>query len=307
MSSNQSTSQNTQEDVNLNEVIKPYLRKWYWFVLTVLAMLALAVLYIKSTAPEYEIKSQVLIKDAKKGMSSDMSMLSDLSGLGGMSTNSIDNEVEVFKTKKLMNSVVESLNLQVHLLEKDGLLTTERYNESAPVIVKVINEKDYKEAIKPLELNIAGDKITLQSEGFTNPINTSFNKLINLPYANIMILKNKNYSARKYPVEGQLILAYGTKERRITEYQRKIKIALANKDVTVIDIIMRYGNIFKAKDIIRKLIDAYNEDAISDKNSESQKTKDFIDERIAIIAEELGVVEGEKERFKTMNKIADLQ
>lgn len=150
MSSNQSTSQNTQEDLNLNEVIKPYLRKWYWFVLTVLAMLALAVLYIKSTAPEYEIKSQVLIKDAKKGMSSDLSMLSDLSGLGGMSTNSIDNEVEVFKTKKLMNSVVESLNLQVHVLEKDGLLTTERYNESAPVIVKVINEKDYKETIEPL-------------------------------------------------------------------------------------------------------------------------------------------------------------
>ena len=139
MSSNQSTSQNTQEDLNLNEVIKPYLRKWYWFVLTVLAMLALAVLYIKSTAPEYEIKSQVLIKDAKKGMSSDLSMLSDLSGLGGMSTNSIDNEVEVFKTKKLMNSVVEGLNLQVHVLEKDGLLTTERYNESAPVIVKVVN------------------------------------------------------------------------------------------------------------------------------------------------------------------------
>ena len=307
MSSNQSTSQNTQEDVNLNEVIKPYLRKWYWFVLTVLAMLALAVLYIKSTAPEYEIKSQVLIKDAKKGMSSDLSMLSDLSGLGGMSTNSIDNEVEVFKTKKLMNSVVEGLNLQVHVLEKDGLLTTERYNESAPVIVKVINEKDYKEAIEPVELNIAGDKITLQSDGFTNPIKTTFNKLINLPYANIMILKNKDYNARKYPVDGQLLLAYAPVEKRVTQYQKKTNIALANKDVTVIDIIMRYGNTVKARDIIKKLIEVYNEEAIIDKNSESQKTKDFIDERIAIIAEELGVVEGEKERFKITNRIADLE
>lgn len=307
MSSNQSTSQNTQEDVNLNEVIKPYLRKWYWFVLTVLAMLALAVLYIKRTTPEYEIKSQVLIKDAKKGMSSDLSMLSDLSGLGGMSTNSIDNEVEVFKTKKLMNSVVEGLNLQVHVLEKDGLLTTERYNESAPVIVKVVNEKDYKEAIEPVELNIAGDKINLQSDGFTNPINTTFNKLINLPYANIMILKNKDYNARKYPVDGQLLLAYAPMEKRVTEYQKKMSIDLANKDVTVIDIILKYSNVKKAKEMVKALIEAYNEDAISDKNSESQKTKDFIDERIAIIAEELGVVEGEKERFKTMNKIADLQ
>ena len=76
-------------------------------------MLALAVLYIKSTAPEYEIKSQVLIKDAKKGMSSDLSMLSDLSGLGGMSTNSIDNEVEVFKTKKATLSTLYKAYFQV--------------------------------------------------------------------------------------------------------------------------------------------------------------------------------------------------
>ncbi len=307
MSNNQSTSQRSQEDVNLNEIIKPYLRKWYWFVLAVIAMLALAVLYIKSTAPEYEIKSQVLIKDAKKGMSSDLSMLSDLSGLGGMSTNSIDNEVEVFKTKKLMNAVVEDLNLQVHVLQKNGLLTTELYNESAPVIVKVVNEKVYKEPVEPLELSIAGDKLTLQSDGFSNPITTTFNKLINLPYANIMILKNKDYNARKYPMEGQLLLAYEPMEKRVTEYQKKMSIDLANKDVTVIDLILKYSNVEKAKQMVKKLIDAYNEDAIADKNSESQKTKDFIDERIAIIAEELGAVEGEKERFKTINRIADLE
>src|SRR5690606_3255268 len=104
-----------------------------------------------------------------------------------------------------------------------------------------------------------------------------------------------------------LLLAYAPMEERVTEYQKKMTIDLANKDVTVIDIILKYSNVKKAKEMVKELIEAYNEDAISDKNSESQKTRDFIDERIAIIAEELGVVEGEKERFKTMNKIADLQ
>lgn len=293
-------------EVDINEIIKPYIRKWWWFVLSALAFLALAVFYIKNTAPSYEIKSQVLIKDAKKGMSGDLSMLTDLSGFGGMATNSIENELEVFKSKKMMHKVVTDLGLQVHVYDKEGFLTTELYKESAPVVVTVISEKDYEDEIQPLEVTLAGDKITLVSEDLSKPLVTTFSKTISLPYANIMILRNKDYDAKKYPVKGQLLLSYASSDSRVSQYQKQMSIDLANKDVTVIDLILKYGNVTKAKEMVNKLVEAYNEDAMEDKNSESQKTKDFIDERIAIIAEELGDVEGQKERFKTQNQIVDL-
>ena len=54
------------------------------------------------------------------------------------------------------------------------------------------------------------------------------------------------------------------------------------------------------------MIDVYNEDAIKDKNSESKKTKEFIDERLAIISGELGQVEAQKENFKIANEITDI-
>ena len=44
-------------DINLNEIIKPYLRKWWWFVLSVFVFLALAVFYIKTATPVYSVKS----------------------------------------------------------------------------------------------------------------------------------------------------------------------------------------------------------------------------------------------------------
>jgi capsular exopolysaccharide family len=69
---------------------------------------------------------------------------------------------------------------------------------------------------------------------------------------------------------------------------------------------LNYANISKAKDIVNKLVEAYNNEAISDKNSESKKTKDFIDDRINIISNELGQVENEKEKFKSNNQITDL-
>ena len=46
----------TSNEVNINEIIKPYLVKWWWFLLSVLCFLALAIFYIKTATPVYSIK-----------------------------------------------------------------------------------------------------------------------------------------------------------------------------------------------------------------------------------------------------------
>jgi capsular exopolysaccharide synthesis family protein len=51
----------------------------------------------------------------------------------------------------------------------------------------------------------------------------------------------------------------------------------------------------------------YNNDAILDKNLESQKTLDFIEDRIKRLSGELGEVENEKENFKSKNNLTDLE
>jgi ABC-type transport system involved in Fe-S cluster assembly fused permease/ATPase subunit len=62
----------------------------------------------------------------------------------------------------------------------------------------------------------------------------------------------------------------------------------------------------KAKDIINKLVEVYNVDAVNDKNAESRKTAEFIEERIANVGRDLGNVEAKKEQFKKANQITDL-
>lgn len=297
----------SSEDINLNEVIKPYLAKWWWFVLSVLAFLILAIFYIKSTSPSYKITSTVLVKDTKKAPSSDMGMLSQLGGFGSMGTNSIDNEIEVLKSKKLMRDVVNELGLQTKLYSKEGLKTRELYGKSAPVIIQLINEKQYDEPIEePLSLKISGDKLELSSPELSKTIVTTYNKTISLPYANIMIRKNVNYAPDPKNELGNLEIHYSTTEATISSFQEKITIDLVNKDATVVELSLPYEHIEKGKNIINKLVDMYNSDAIQDKNSESKKTKEFIDERIGIIANELGEVESQKEQFKVANNITDI-
>ena len=94
-----------QKETNLTQILKPYISKWKTFAISVFLFFILGIIYIKTSAPVYRSETKVLIKDAKKMSSSsgDFGVLQGLSGFGGMGTNSIENELEVFKTKKVIN------------------------------------------------------------------------------------------------------------------------------------------------------------------------------------------------------------
>ena len=292
---------------NINEVIKPYLKKWYWFVLSVLLCMLIAIYYIKKSVSVYNIQTSILIKDSKKAPSSEMGALAQLGGFGGSGANSIENEIEILKSKKLVRDFVELLGLQFSIISQDGLKKNILYGKSSPILFQLINEKDSEESLKnPVYLTISGNKLELRSEDFKNNIVTTYNKTISLPYANFMILKNPDYRPSKKNKPGDLEITFMKKEDAVNALQRMINVLLVNKDATVVELSMKYPNIERAKTIINKLVESYNNDAINDKNSESKETRDFIDERVKIIANELGEVESQKEQFKIANNIVDI-
>ena len=295
-----------EEEIHINELIKPYLKRWKWFVLGGIFALFIAYLFLKTQNPVYEVVSTVLIKDSKKSLGGqDFEMLRDLSGLGKMSSDGVDNEIEVLKSKKLMTTVIKDLGLETDIYVPGFFKDTEVYGKTSPITVKIITEKETLKPVKPVHLTINGDKLILNSEDIGS-INSSFNKLISLKNANIIILKNKKYVADAKKTVNELILNVSSLESKTNNYQEKLTAALANKDVTVIKLSMNYPNVDKAKDIINKLVEVYNADAVNDKNAESRKTAEFIEERIANVGRDLGNVELQKEQFKKANQITDL-
>ncbi|PQA95863.1 capsular biosynthesis protein [Chryseobacterium shigense] len=307
---NNSTTEDSIKEINIQDIIKPYLRNWNWFVVVPIITLLLSYVLLKFATPIYNTQASVLIKDSKKNPSvrgGEYGVLQDLSGLGGMGTNSIENEIEVFRSKKLMYDVVKKLELQTSIYTKKGISTRELYKDTAPFTIKVVNEKPFSQIPKqPVFIKISGDIITLSSEELSGDIKTSFNKIINLPYANLIIVRNLNFNKIKAKDLDELYFKYSTIDDVTDHFQSELNVSLINKDATVIGLSLNYPNSDKAKDIINSLIDIYNKDAINDKNSESASTRDFIDERIRIIANDLGEVENRKENFKSSNQITDL-
>ena len=302
---------NYPSDFDVNLLVKPYLLRWYWFVIGILLALVIGFLYIKTSVPIYKVKSAVLIKDAKKSMAGsvgDVGVLGGLSGFGGMSTNSIENEIEVFKTKKLARDVVGINHLQTTIYSSAGIKKRELFGDTSPIIIHIINEK--KNVGFPKEsflISFDKNKINLKSKEFDIKQDVEYGRSISLPFANIIITKNEAFdNVKAGKIGNELEINFLSLESAASNIQKMVQVDLANKDATIINLTIDNAQTDKARSILRSLVDVYNKDAILDKNSESNKTKEFIDERIGKISAELGNVESEKEKFKTENKITDL-
>ncbi len=300
-----------QEEINIQGMIEPFLRKWQWFVLSVVMVLFLTFIFLKIKSPIYKISSTILIKEAKSsgGGKDDLAMglLGELSVFGGMGSNSVENELEILKSKKLMRDVVLKNNLQTSVYVLKSLGKKEVYKDKSPIVVRIINENlEEKYPEKPIQLNIKGDAVELVSKELSNSLKTQFGREIKLPAVTFVIDKNKNFRPEKDLDYNHLEISLASIDSRVSKLQEEYSVNLADKKATVIVLNINVENIEKGKDILNELVKSYNADAIEDKDITTKKTLEFIDERIKLISEELGQVENKKQDFKQKNKLSDI-
>ncbi|VXC55728.1 MULTISPECIES: GumC family protein [Chryseobacterium] len=311
MDYNQIQDEAQEESLNIREIIKPYIYRWYWFIIGAIVAVIVAWFFLRYSIPVYSTESTLLIKEVKKSTAGqpEMSVISELGGIGGMGTNSVDNEIEILKSKKLMLSVVRELALETNIYSKGKIKETELYKETSPFLVRIISEK--KKAQYPQKEVIArikGNKIIIESESFKKNIQADFNRSVTMPFGVVMFQKNPKfkYSATEKSSE-EYKLQFMSGMDRARYYLSKLNVSLVQKEATVLKISITDPIPDKSVDILDKLAVNYNREAILDKNSEAQKTASFIDERINLISKELGNVESQKEDFKLRNNIADIQ
>ena len=126
------------KEIDIQELLFKYLIHWPWFVGAVIVCLISAYIYLYVATPVYNISATVLIKDDKKGGSSNNVAGLDELGLSGLitSSQSIDNEIEVLRSKTLVKEVVNYLNLYVTYQDDDQIPSKELYKTS-PVQVNM--------------------------------------------------------------------------------------------------------------------------------------------------------------------------
>src|SRR4051812_29823092 len=106
------TRQGEEQGLSIRKLLGILRKFWALFTGCVLAMSILAFLYLRYSTPSYKVKAALLVQDDKKGGNMpDNQMLQDL-GFMGVKSN-VDNEVEILKSRTLMDRVVSDLQLNV--------------------------------------------------------------------------------------------------------------------------------------------------------------------------------------------------
>lgn len=298
---------NIKKEFSFKELVFPYVYKWKYFAVIIFLTTLLAIYYIKSTAPIYKIQTSILIKDANKmsSASGDFGILQSIGAFPNMGTNSIENELEVFKSKTIVEDVLKQHSFQVAIFSKQKYYDLEIYGKNSPYKINVINEKDELEnSSSPFSIKVKNGKLILTCD--EKVYQGTFNRTISLPFGNIIITKNTSYKPPKNCVMDEIYFVYTPFSNTVINYQNSLKVELLDKDATVIGLSVNFPNKEKGTVFLNTLVRQYNLYAVEDKNYESKKTKDFIDERIKLISEELGDVETEKQDFKANRNIVDL-
>lgn len=308
------------EKIDIQEVLFKYIIHWPWFVGAVLVCLIGAWIYLRMATPVYNISAMVLIKDDKKGGNTGgMAGLEEL-GLSGLisSSQNIDNELEVLRSKTLVKEVVNQLNLYVSYADQDEFPSKNMYKTS-PVIVSLtpqeaeklsdpmivemslypqgsldvgvtIGDKEYQKHFEELPAVFPMDEGTLAF--FQSPDS---------------LMANKDTTEESSAQNVRRITAKINSPMKVARvYCENLTIEPTSKTTSVAVISLKNSSLQRGQDFINQLLEMYNRNTNNDKNEIAQKTAEFIDERIDIISKELGNTEANLENFKRNAGITDL-
>lgn len=290
---------------------------WQWFIISVVVCLAVGAIYVKRTMPIFQVTADFLVKDDQNSRRSarQNDMLSTMMQNGFMmGSEGFDNEVQILQSKQLARKAIIKLGLYTNVSEPEGLRHKDLYG-CEPFGVKLAS-------LKPLQ--DLGSAIVLKVEKNGNNLSVKGKYML-----------DEKHDKEKYEIDtkGTLPLTISTKVGKLTIFATGNKIedgttytitvtdpdALAegyvkattvdpvSKTTTIAHLTHNNTNTDRAVDFLTELLAQYNIQANEDKNEIALKTEEFINERLAKIAGELGDTESELERYKQSNAVVDLQ
>ena len=305
------------EDVNLREQLDKYLMHWRWFLVSIIICLMGAFLYLRYTTPSYEATTTILVKDEKKGgMLSELSAFADL-GMGGGMKNNVDNEIEILKSRTLVESTIKKLNLNVSLFVEGKVVDRDIYEET-PIQANFINKtvlfNEAKAILTCKLLNsstflLENEKEDDEKGKFILSAKKEFKygEKIATQIGTLILEKTPFYSKNHTGRFESIRIVINPLDILAEQFRKKLKVESISKTSSVVSISVSDPVKKKAEDLLDTMIRIYNEDAAEDKNFISENTSKFIAGRLGLIAQELDGVEQDVETFKKSNKLTDIE
>ena len=313
-----------ESNFDIKSIIDLFRINWKIFAFSLVACLALGVVFLKVKSPTYQVSTKMLIKEEGKkmtGLSSIISgnaLLSSMADLGMVSSsNGVDNEIEILQSNMLLRETIIDLKLYTEY-RMDAFIIPKLIYKKQPITVDIEKTAlEYMDETKqPIKLTISKDGNGYKVSGKTwtkekdeMPFEANVTKLPATvkTYAGTLTLTKNIEALEPLTDEKDEHVIINPVVTQIKDYLKKLTVETANKKTTVLVLSLNDKDVKRAEDFLSQLVVCYNRQANADKNELAMKTEDFVNERLAKIVEELGTTESNLENYKKSNKLGNLE
>lgn len=293
--------QEKEEALNIRKALSPYLRKWPWFLASILVFFFVAYIFLRYAVPQYQ--SETLLKFDKK-QNDITSALADLENLGmGLgNADELKSEAAVVTSRPILTRVVKNLNLNIQYYNVGEIKDSELFTQ-VPITGKIIsfnNEEEFKSSEYIISDANANSFTLIDSKKLS--VKGVFNQPLKLKFGTVILQKNP-----RIPFLSKYTIVFSNPLIKVKDLEQNVKVDLPDQKALLMNISMVGALPEKSEAILNEITKEYNLDGQRDKNLQAQNTQEFIDKRLEVITRDLSGVENQKEDFQNRNQIVDLQ
>lgn len=304
------TAQNTRriqadDSLSIMDMLMLCMRHWPWFILSLIICFGAAAFYLLSTPKIYTRTMSVLVKSGGGGKTADMKAFEEL-GVGNL-TNEISDEIVAIHSPAAIYDMVKRLHLDISYFRPGYFRDEPLYAETLPVEVEFHDLADNVAANFTLSLNGDGtatlSKITRQGESVDSTCHVKIGSKCKSPFGTITIKPTIYYQK---DMDTDILVRRVSYLAATQHYGSLVTAELQPGTKNIIDLICIDNCIPRAENVLKTIVNIYNENWVANRNQISISTNEFIKERLSVIEEELGNVDQNIASYKSANAMPDV-
>jgi len=291
-----------EKPFDIKEEFFKYLPYWPWFLGAVIACYICSFFYLRYATIIYQANAEVKILD---NSTNTFKMPTEGISLFARSKINLENEVEVFSSRRIIERVVDRLDLNTRYITEGYFKKIELWDKK-PFKVKWLVSDD------TLVSKNIGFKVKLLQQGYQlydgkvlgsklypyNKPNTSQS----IPF----VLIPDSTSIFKSQIDRTFSVSLQPRASVVGAIKKSLRIENVGKQSEILLLTFSSEDPRKAEDILNEIVEQFNQDGIEDRQLISQRTIDFVNERLVYLTSELDSIETDKVRYKTDNQLTFL-
>ncbi|MEH6535223.1 MAG: polysaccharide biosynthesis tyrosine autokinase [Psychroserpens sp.] len=298
--SNVASLKKNDQGETIKHEIKKYGRYWYWFAFGILLALIGAYVYLRYTPKIYSSSAKIKILNKTKGLE-----LPSSAFVFNRSNINLENEIEILKSYRIIEKVVDTLNLTMAFYEEGNILTTEIAKFPFKLVKTLSND-----SIK----NVSSYKIRVEDTNFSIskgdsdrtiiiPDFNSYNVDHNLPFE----LQFENVSKISESIGKTYILKFVPVSSATRKLKGQLNITMLGKSSDLLKLKHTSQSKARSSAIINTVIKVFDDDGVKDRQKVSERTIDFIKLRFKLLTKELDSIEVGIKDFKKSNNFINIE